>query len=208
MSTRAKWTPGIPDLYSDLTKAAKYHTLEDVSRITGRSPVTLSDALSREPVTAEDNPMSALSRPAARIGSKPLYSPEQVKRYQKLAARREAVESEVNSLEKITPEQAKRAGLLSTTEIAGYAGVHEQTIRRWSRQRADFPRPVARRERAEGQHSGVPSNVRELEDVRRWLVNYCEHNEGERAQVIAARLRQHGIKVAVGSKVEAETVAS
>lgn len=171
MNTRAQWIEGIPDLYGDLDVARSYLTVAQVSKLTGFSPSTITDLLSRELITAPNNPLGALSRPAARIGVNPLYSPAQVDD----CLRRRQVSDELNlggtftPLPKVSAEEAAQRKLISSTEIAELARVHEQTVRKWKSRHADFPPAVALRERDKDGHSGVPFVVHEKAAVERWL---------------------------------------
>jgi predicted DNA-binding transcriptional regulator AlpA len=173
MTTRAQWISGIPDLYSTLDTARSYLNIAQVSELTGFSPTTITDLLSREPITSPTNPLGALSRPAARIGVNPLYSNAQVED----CLRRRQVNTDLNlggmyhPLPKVTAKEAAQRNLISVTEIAELAGVHEQTVRKWKARNSTFPPPVALRERDEDGHSGVPFVVHEKVAVARWLRN-------------------------------------
>lgn len=171
MNTRAQWITGIPDLYDNLEAARNHRTVAQVSERTGFSPITITDLLSREPITSVTNPLGALSRPAARIGTNPYYSDAQIEE----CLRRRNAATDLNlggtftPLPKVSAAEAERRGLLSITEIAELANVHEQTVRRWKSREAGFPAPVALRERDEDGHSGVPFVVHEGAAVRTWL---------------------------------------
>jgi predicted DNA-binding transcriptional regulator AlpA len=171
MNTRAQWIANVPDLYDDLETARTYLTVAQVSELTGFSPTTITDLLSREPITSAINPLGALSRPAARIGTNPYYSTTQVED----CLKRRNASTDLNlggtytPLPKVSAEDAAARDLLSVVEIAALARVHEQTIRRWKARDAHFPPPVALRERDEDGHSGVPFVVHEGAAVRVWL---------------------------------------
>ena len=184
MNTRAQWITGVPDLYADLDAAQSYLTVAQVSEQTGFSPTTITDLLSRVPITSATNPLGALSRPAARIGTNPYYSKAQVAECLK---RRNAssdlyLGSTFTPLPKVSAEEATRRGLVSVVEIAKLADVHEQTIRRWKAREAGFPPPVALRERDEDGHSGVPFVVHEGVAVREWLRNRAPRGRTTRRQ--------------------------
>lgn len=205
LNTRAHWAEGVPDLYGDLSSARNYLTLPQVSDKTSLSPNTLKDALSRPKVTKSDNPMFALSRPAARIANQPLYSAEQVKAALKI--QRENGHRHLGGgdepLPVVSAEESARAELISAVEIAEFAGVHEQTVRRWIREAASFPSAVALRSRSgepgEKVHPGVPIVVREHAAVASWLRAYVESNKGVRIERIAAHLRDtHGWTIQAG----------
>lgn len=213
MNTRAQWAEGVQDLYGDgdLGNAGDYLTLAEVSERTSLSPNTLLDALSRPEVTMPTNPMFALSRPAARISNRPLYSHEQVENA--LQIQRESEHRHLGGgakpLPVVTAEESRRAELMSALEIARFAGVHEQTVRRWIREIAAFPIAVALRARAsDGEngtkvHPGVPIVVREKGAVEAWLRSYIEAHEGKRIERIAEHMRAaRGWKIQAGSKAK------
>ena len=189
MNTRAQWINGVPDLYADLDAARAYRTVAQVSEATGFSPITITDLLSREPITSATNPLGALSRPAARIGTNPLYSRSQVRDC--LHRRNANVDMNLGGtytpLPKLSAAEADARGLVSTVEIADMAEVHEQTVRRWKARRADFPQPVALRERDEDTPSGVPFVVFEAAAVRAWLAQRKPRARAERAPKIDGR---------------------
>lgn len=206
-NTRALWADGVPDLYGDPDAHRKHLTIQQVSEKTSLSPNTLQDALSRAPVTRKENPMFALSRPAARIANQPLYSREQVE--QALKIQRQSGHRHLGGgdapLEVITPEEAKRIGLMSIVEMHEWSGVHEQTVRRWAREQDSFPRPVALRSRSGAGgakvHPGVPVVMYEREEYERWLRDYIETGRGARVEKIAKHMRDtHGWKVEVGAR--------
>jgi len=178
--TRALWVEGIPDLISELDKAGDYLDVAKVSSETGFAVATILDLLSRPPITSGVNPQGPLSRPARRIGNNPLYSREQVNDAKQLLAtsRRAHFGGGDAPLPSVTPEEALRQGLLSTDEIAALAineknpnGVRDQTVRRWSRDHADFPDRVASRSR-QGGHPGVPMVMYDGLKAITWLVKH------------------------------------
>lgn len=191
-NTRARWTEGIPDLYADLEEAAKYFTTERVSDQTGFSVGTITDLLSREPITKPTNPQGALSRPKARIGTRPLYSQEQIDE----ANRRRAAQTgdrflggQNQPLPKVSAEEAYRQGLISVPEIAELADVHEQTVRKWASRTKGFPEPRATRERESG-HSGVPFVVYQHKAIEKWLIDEGRLTVGDAAlKWVAIRAR-------------------
>lgn len=165
-STRARWTEGIPDLTSRLHQAGNYLPVSKVAEATGYSPKTILDLLSREKITSDRNPQAPLSRPAARIDSTPLYSLAQVEE----CLRRKRFESgSPQPLPSVTEAEAIERGWIGYTEIAQIARVHEQTVRKWASRQGDFPPAIARRERGDEAHSGVPFVVRDGVAVRNWL---------------------------------------
>lgn len=172
MNTRAQWTEGIPDLYADLELAATYHTTEQVSDLTGFSADTITDLLSRKPISKATNPLGPLSRPARRIGTRPLYSAAQVEEVLKRrnAARGDRFLGGQNQpLPRISAEEATRRDLVSVNEIADIADMHEQSVRKWIARENKFPEPVALRERDSG-HSGVPFVVRPRKAAIQWMI--------------------------------------
>jgi predicted DNA-binding transcriptional regulator AlpA len=209
-NTRALWADGVPDLYGDFDTARKYLTIQQVSERTSLSPNTLQDALSRAPVTRRENPMFALSRPAARISNQPLYSVEQVE--QALKIQRESGHRHLGGgnkpLEVISPEEAAKIGVMSIVEMHEWSGVHEQTVRRWAREQDSFPRPVALRSRSGAGgakvHPGVPVVMYERDEFEKWLRNYIETGRGARVERIAEHMREtHGWTVEVGARAVA-----
>lgn len=205
-NTRAHWATDIPDLYpGDLASAGKYLTQAQVSEQTSLSPKTLADALSRPRVTKEDNPMFALSRPARRIANQPLYSKTQVEQALKIqrANGHRHLGGGDKPLPVVSAVESARSELISAVEIAEFAGVHEQTVRRWIREQASFPPAVALRSRSgapgEKVHPGVPIVVREQAAVERWLRSFVESGKGKRIERIAAHLRdEHGWTIEAG----------
>lgn len=206
-NTRALWADGVPDLYGDLDAARKYLTIQQVSEKTSLSPNTLQDALSRAPVTRQDNPMFALSRPEARIANQPLYSREQVERALKI--QRESGHRHLGGgnkpLDVISPDEARKIGVMSIVEMSEWSNCHEQTVRRWAREQDSFPRPVALRSRSGAGgvkvHPGVPVVMYERDQFEQWLRNFIETGKGARVEKIAEHMRSvHGWTVEVGAR--------
>src|SRR5919198_659980 len=174
MNTRALWAEGVPDLYAEgrLNEANEFLTAAEVSSRTGLAVSTITDLLSREPITEPSNPLRWLTRPQVRISNKPLYAPTQVARYleQRGGATKRHLGGGSEPLPKVSVEEATRRNLLSVEQIAHMATppVHEQTVRRWARDRQDFPRAVALRAR-EGGHPGVPIVVYPGREAAQWL---------------------------------------
>ena len=215
MNTRAHWAEAVPDLYGDPSKLSDYLTLPEVADRTSLSPNTLKDALSRPKVTRTDTPMYALSRPAARVGNQPYYSHEQVEQALGIAknSQHRHLGGGDEPLPSVTADEAARTGLISTVEIAEFANVHEQTVRRWVREQASFPQAVALRARSGDHgvkaHPGVPIVVRELEAVQAWLRNFVETGTGQRVERLAKHLRDvHGWKISTGIRPRGDAVAS
>lgn len=174
MNTRAKWVEGVPDLYATgrLADVDSYLTVAAVSAKTGLAVNTIVDLLSRPPITAPTNTLASISRPKARIGNQPLYSADQVDEV--IVRQRETGHRHLGGgsepLPRVSPEEARKRDLISVAEIADLCTppVHEQTVRRWARDREDFPRAVALRSR-EGGHPGVPLVVYPGKKVRAFL---------------------------------------
>lgn len=192
-NTRAQWIEGIPDLYDDdrLAEAGQYLTVSAVSRHTGLATSTIKGALSRTPIVNEANPLGALSRPEARIGSKPLYSQAQAdeaKRRRENSAGRRHFGGQDEPLPTITYEEASRCGFASAAEIAEAVGLHEQTIRAWRAAAGpdNFPKAVGNRERPEDQPKGAPSVVFERLAVLDWMVENGKITEAKRDKALAA----------------------
>lgn len=183
MNTRARWITDVPDRYTEQDKVSKYLTVAQVSQRTGFSPHTISDLLSRDVISAPNNPLSALSRPAARVGVAPYYSVEQVEKCLALKANAKDKPQGGEWVEppKVTVEEAHERGLISMVEIAELAEVHEQTVRKWSSRNSNFPQPVARRERDPGSHSGVPFVVYEKAAVLEWIREWKARKVSTRA---------------------------
>lgn len=189
--TRAQWVTGIKDLINDLADAGNYLNVSQVSTETGLAVATITDLLSRPPITSKTNPQGPLSRPDARIGNQPLYSRDQVdEAKRRLAAGRHSHFGGGESpLPSIDPAEALRRNLLSTDEIAALAtksnpdGVRDQTIRRWSRDHQDFPPRVALRAR-EGGHPGVPMVMYDGLKAIKWLVDHG-YAEGDPRAILA-----------------------
>ena len=195
--TRAQWVTGIPDLINRLAEAGDYLNVSQVSTETGFAVATITDLLSRPPITSEANPQGPLSRPAARIGNQPLYSREQVDEAKRrlTAGRHSHFGGGDEPLPSIDPVDARRRNLLATDEIASLvtttpggrptpSGVREQTIRRWSRDHKDFPPRVALRAR-EGGHAGVPMVMYDGLKAIKWLVGHG-YAEGDPKEILAA----------------------
>lgn len=194
--TRAQWVTGIDDLINDLAKAANYLNVSQVATETGLAVATITDLLSRPPITSEANPQGPLSRPEARIGNQPLYSHEQVaEAKRRLAAGRHShFGGGDEPLPSVDPADARKRNLLSTEEIASLAtrtkdgkpapdGVRDQTIRRWSRDHQDFPPRVALRAR-EGGHPGVPMVMYDGLKAIEWLIQHS-YAEGDPKEILA-----------------------
>lgn len=185
-NTRAQWIEGIPDLYDEdrLAEAGDYLTVSAVSRLTGLAVSTIRGALSRTPVVNAANPLGALSRPKARIGSKPLYSTEQAeeaKRRRENSAGRRHFGGQEEPLPTITYDEASRCGFASAAEIAASVGLHEQTIRAWRAAAGpeNFPKAVGNRERPEDQPKGAPSVVFERAAVLGWMLENGKITEAQ-----------------------------
>lgn len=180
MKTRAKWAEEVENLYPDrLNEADSYFGVPRVAELTGLSPNTITDLLSRPQITSRTNVLWSISRPDARIGNQPLYSQGQVDEV--VERQRETGHRHLGGgtspLASITPTEAKKRNLVSVEEIAALAnihkseGMHEQTVRRWARECSDFPPAVALESR-EGGHPGVPRVVRDRKKVIAWLIKY------------------------------------
>lgn len=178
-STRAKWVEGVRDLLGSLHEAANFLNVPQVAERTGLSPATITDLLSRAPITSDTNVLAPISRPDARIGNQPLYSDAQVVKVirRQRATNHRHLGGGDTPLTSISPEEARRRELISVEEIAALAnaqsptGVHEQTVRRWARDAKDFPPAIALRSR-DGGHPGVPKVVRKRKDVLKWLIKH------------------------------------
>jgi hypothetical protein len=166
MNSRARWAAGALDLTNDIETAATYLTIGQVSDATGLSQHTISDSLTRKEITNPETPRGALCRPAARVGDVPLWSQGQVDEFHRRQRIRDEKRSRGEELPTVSVQEARERGLVSTEEVAELFGQHDQTVRRWERYDAAYPRKVAKRAR-EGQ-SGPPEHVRELAAIRAW----------------------------------------
>lgn len=138
---RAAWThdPDVLDLTDRLEEAARYLRMPDAASATGLTVGVLKQMLLRARITAKDNPRAAMSRPAARVGTDPLYSRKQISRYQRAVA---AATARQPGWEVITSEDAERRGLRTADELAADFGVHKGSLSRWANTAADFPAVV------------------------------------------------------------------
>ncbi len=162
--SRARWADTAIDLSTDLSEAAKQLTVGQLADATGLSQRTIEDSLTREKITAEDNPRGAIDRPAYMAGGMPLWSHAQLAEFAKRKAQQD---TRLAELPLIDPETAQLRGLISTGELAEMLGKHDQTVRRWEANFGDYPPAVARRSR--NKRPGVPEHVRELEKILAWL---------------------------------------
>jgi AraC-like DNA-binding protein len=150
-----------------------YLRVEDVADRLGKSPNTISDLLSRAPITSSTNPLGPVSRPARRLGMVPLYSKEQVDE----ALRRQEIDASRDrhfggadeQLPTLSIAECRKRGLITLAETVRRSGLHEQTLRRWTRDDHTYPPAVALQARPSGE-SGVPMVVRDENALRAWLI--------------------------------------
>jgi hypothetical protein len=178
--SRARWADTAIDLSTNLEEAAKHLTVGQLADATGLSQRTIEDSLTREKITAEDNPRGAIDRPKFMIGGMPLWSQAQVADY---AMRKARQEQRLAELPLVSPEAAQMRGLISTSEVAKMIGRHDQTVRRWEANFGDYPPAVARRSR--NKRPGVPEHVRELEKILDWLRAENARREDEGREPLA-----------------------
>jgi hypothetical protein len=174
LNSRAKWVEDVPDLYdlNQLDTAGNYLTLAEVATRLNMSPNTVEDLLTRPRSTAARNPNAPISRPAFRTGNKPLYTEEQVAEVEKRRStadkRGRFLGGGDEQLPRVTVDEAHERNLATTDEMAELAKLHPQSLRRWARDREDYPKAVALCARPEGS-SGVPFVVYARDDVLNWL---------------------------------------
>lgn len=167
---RPRWIEEVPNLYDKIADLAGYYTLSQAGDYTGLSTNTLKDLLSRPLITAEDNTLAPVSRPAARVGENPFYSQEQlddVRRRQLQPVRRHLGGGD-EPLPVLTVDEANERGLVSYDEMGYLFGRHPNTFRKWWSTNGDFPSPIATRERRGG-HPGTLTVVFDCRPVFRWL---------------------------------------
>lgn len=161
MGSRARWADEAEDLSTNLAEAAKHLTIGQLSDTTGLSVQTIEDSLTREKITNETNPRGAIDRPAYRVGNMPLWGHGQLAEYKQRAA---ATRTEPDRV--VTTAEAEAEGLVSTNEVAEIFGKHDQTVRRWERNYADYPEKIARLNR-EGR-PGRSDHLRKLDEIVEW----------------------------------------
>lgn len=166
----ARWAKGARDLTDIPAEASKYLTVGQLSDAIGLAPGTIKDSITRQPITATDNPRSAICMPAARIGDNlPLWSPQQRDNYlrirEEVKAAKDAAKETAKQLEAITADEARERDLYSLVEIAAMFNLHDQTLRRAQSQDGSFPRAVARRRK---DLPGVPEHLFELDKMVQW----------------------------------------
>lgn len=168
MSSRARWTHGVPDYRNDTAKVATMLTIEALSAQTGLSVTTLEDRLTRDPITVESNPLSALCRPRGRIHTVPLWEQSQLDRYRELLAKAESEErkARVRELPAYTAEQAELLGMVTNREFSEMIGVHDQTLRRWARSDETYPQVVGTLSRPN--QPGNPEHLYYLIEYVKW----------------------------------------
>jgi len=169
-SPRPRWIQDVPDLYDRLADVTGHFTLAQACDYTGLSITTLEDLLSRPRITAGDNTLAPVSRPAARVGTSPYYSLEQLDdvRERQLRPMRRHLGGGDEPLPVLTTDDANSRGLVSYEEMGTLFGRHPNTLRKWWSVNDDFPSPIATRERRGG-HPGTPTVVFDSREVFRWL---------------------------------------
>lgn len=188
----AAWTETAKDITRDRKVWKRYLTAQQLSDRIGLSVETILDVLTRNP--QDDDPRSAIVRPAARIGptrlaAVPMWAPAQSRRYLELAAarpnggRRSAVDR--SELPVYSLEQAAEEGLASAKELAKILGIAENSIRRWAREEPDFPPEVAVAERIPPFQFGPPRVLRSIGAVRDWVLANARLDDEHRARLEA-----------------------
>lgn len=183
-----RWAYAAKDLTNALVEASRLLTKGQVANLTGLSPATLTDALSRDSDPDGGSPRSILARPHGRVARVPLWSHDQVNRY--------LSEMEKARIEQGTPFPVKRYGgmevvpydeaakrqLVSADEVARILGVHPQSVRRWQTQGGGYPVAVANR--ARDGLPGAPEVVRPWPEIRKWLkANYPDVGAPKRIDI-------------------------
>lgn len=161
--------PDVLDLSNRPDEVGKYLTEADASRRTGLTAEMLSDNRRRARITNLANPMSAVSRPAARFGIEPLYSHEQCRLYVRKA---NAPVPKVE-LPTLSAAEAEERGLEDLDELAVRFGLSKHTLERYARQYEDFPHAVARRWIKRGQ----PKKLRPIAAVDDWFTAWRAEQE-------------------------------
>lgn len=169
-SPRPRWIEDVPDLYDNIADLTGYFTLPQACDYTGLSVNTLQDLLSRPRITANENTLAPVSRPAARVGNSPYYSQDQLDDVcdRQLRPVRRHLGGGDEPLPVLTADEANERGLVSYEEMGDLFGRHPNTFRKWWSTIAEFPSPVATRERRGG-HPGTPTVVFDSRAVLRWL---------------------------------------
>jgi len=162
----ARWMTEALDLTDTPAQSGDYLTAGQLSDAIGLAEVTILDPITRTPITQTSNPRSAICRPAARIGPIPLWSKEQLARYQELrAAREEDKALGPHALDAVSATEAEKRGLYSIIEYAEMLNLHDQTLRRAQSHDETFPPAVARRHK---DTPGVPEHLFEIEPMINW----------------------------------------
>lgn len=181
--SHAQWKQEAKDLTDTPGEAGKYLTVGKISDATGLAAGTLKDSITRKAISNKKNPRSALCRPAARVGDVPLWSPQQLDRYQRLRAEREAEREDAKgarNLESVTIMEAINRKLYSLVEYAEMFKVHDQTLRRAQSQDGTFPAAVACRQNF---GPGVPEHLFPYDKMIAW----ASGKEGYAVPAMAAR---------------------
>jgi hypothetical protein len=176
MKSRARWAEDAIDLSTNLAKAAEQLHIGMLADKTGLSVRTIEDSLTREKITAPDNPRGALDRPAYMVGGDPLWSHEQLTEYyRRMSATADRKDVKVD-LPLVTPEEARERGLVTTSAVGKLLKVHDQTVRRWEANYQNYPPKVARQSR--NGLPGVPEHIRELAKIIEWAIARNEERRG------------------------------
>ncbi len=162
----ASWQSDAVDLTADPGRAAQFYTVGKLSDLIGLAPGTITDSITRAPITNPDNPRSAICRPYARIGRLPLWTKKQADAYLRIQRRQqESAVDKTELLEPVDVNEARERNLFSFVEYARMFSVHDQTLRRAQSQDGSFPLAVARRKR---EVAGVPEHLFPLDEMVLW----------------------------------------
>lgn len=166
MASHAEWAANAEDLVHNRSFAAQQLDLGQVSNQTGLSRKTIEDSLTREEITNQLNPRGALCRPKYRIGDTPLWAPSQVQDFHARRQLQADVQDMYKSLPTFEPDEADALGYVTNREIKERLAVHDQTVRRYQRNYADYPAPVGKLSR--GGSPGVPELLRDWAEILEW----------------------------------------
>lgn len=161
--------PGVRELRPD--EVGNYLTEAEAAKLTGLTGEMLVDNRRRPRITNLSNPMSAMSRPAARFGVEPMYSREQCELYVQ-KANAPAPKLDVPT---VSEAEAEEKGLVTLDQLAGSFGLSKYTLERYVRQDGDFP-PVRALLSTDGKR-GHPRKLRLLTEVDEWFTTWRANQE-------------------------------
>lgn len=139
--------------------------IEQLSRRTGLSTGTIQDLLTRERITNDSHPRSAICRPAYRHGSEPLWSENQLWAYRARVRAENARYARAEDLRAYSVEEARESDLVALRVIAARWGMHPASVRRWQRTAQGFPRAVGKLMQS---GAGRPDHLYRWSEVVAW----------------------------------------